>query len=128
MTKSTSFSQFNPVEVIERINIHLLRLEIIKKEKKDEWFKEMRDEGKSVGFWPFKKKVPWDEEELERYWDKGDEEEWFSFPPRYTVWSSWDNTKSRFERIKKFCQLATDEGNRTVNLTVSDALFAYNWE
>lgn len=123
---SGSFSEFNPEEVIERIEVHLKRIQIMKEDAKDEWFKTKREEGKKIGFWFLKKNVPWTEEELEEFWLKGSGE-WYFDSPKYEVWDTWNSTINRFQRILDFCQLATAAGNRTVHLSKEDALFAYNW-
>lgn len=129
MTEKTtgSWSSFDPQEVIERIEVHLKRIEIIREDKKKEWFQEKREEGKTTGFWFFKKTVPWTEEELEKIWKYG-ATDFFLDSPKFALWNTWNQTVNNFERIRDFCQLATDAGNRTVNLSKEDALFAYNWK
>lgn len=124
-----SWSIFVPEEVIERIEVHLKRIEIIKNDAKEEWYKEKREEGNTTGFWFFKETKPWTEEELDEYWASGppNRDAWYYFPPKYRIWDKWDTTINNFERIRDFCQLAIDAGNRTVNLSKEDALFAYNW-
>src|SRR5215217_2240633 len=125
-TTSGSFSQFNPAEVMERIDVHLERINIIREDTKSEWFSENRDKGKSVGFWPFRKTIRWKEEELEKLWKEGDTG-WYWDSPKYDLWDQWNTSVKNFERIRDFCQLAIDAGNKTVNLSKEDALFAYNW-
>jgi len=121
-----SWSSFDPQEVIERVEVHLKRIEILREDKKREWFQEKREKGKTTGFWFFKENVPWTEEELEKLWSHG-YDEWYWHSPKYELWDTWIATINNFERIRDFCQLAIDAGNRTVNLSKEDALFAYNW-
>lgn len=125
-TTSGSWSTFYPQEVIDRISVHLQRIEIGREDKKKEWFDNKREEGKKVGIPFFKKRVDYTKEELQRIWEYGDDE-WYWCSPKYEIWDTWNPTIRNFERIRDFCQLAIDTGNRTVNLSKEDALFAFNW-
>lgn len=123
-----SQSNFIPQEVIDRIDIHLLRIEIMKKEAKDEWLAKTREKGKKEGFIFFKKRVEYTEEELEHLWNNGSEGSWVSETPKYIIWNWLNMVERKFKRIKDFCQLSTDNGNSTVTLSLEDALFAFNWK
>lgn len=123
-----SQSDFIPQEVIDRIDIHLLRIEIMKKEAKDEWLKKKREKGKMEGFPFFKKRVEYTEEELEHLWTYGNEGSWIWDTPKYIIWNWLNEAERKLKRIRDFCQLSTDNGNNKVTLSLEDALFAFNWK
>lgn len=126
---SGSFAEFDPEEVIEKIDGHLKVIFDRRENDKSAWFEKMRKNGKKKGFWFFKKILPWPEEELKRIWKYGfnSDDNWYCGSPKYRIWDKWDETIKTFERLKAFCQLSTDAGNVTVHLSKEDALFAYNW-
>lgn len=124
---SGSFAEFDPEEVIESVDRHLTDIYARREVEKQEWFDKKRKTGKVTGFWLWKKKVPYEQEELEIWWEKGLTGDWYFESPKYRIWDKWDETIRAFERIKAFCQLATDAGNMTFHLSKEDALFAYNW-
>jgi hypothetical protein len=126
---STSFAEFNPEEVIERISFHLKRIEIIKKDNEIKWKDKLRVRQKSVGIWPFKRKVPWTEEEIDHVWIHGfPNKSIFEASAKYYLNGKYEFTISEFKRISDFCQLAIDQGNKAVYLSKEDALFAFNWQ
>lgn len=123
---STSFAEFNPKETIERISFHLKRIEIIKKETKEKWITQRIGRGKYVGFWPFYKWEPLTIEEAEDIWDNGVQNSFYT--PKERAWEKLELQVARFKNISDFCQLAIEQGNKTVYLSKEDALFAFNWQ
>lgn len=121
-----SFAEFDPNEVIKSIDNHLLEIQKIKEKVKNDWMNERRIEGRKVGFL-FKKIVEWTTDELEKFWQFGDQD-WYLASPKYNLWDYWNEIISRFEKIKLFCQLAIAAGNQTVNLSKEDAVFALGWK
>lgn len=125
---SGSFAEFNPETVIDRINYWLSEIESTREKEKKKWFDEKRAEGVTTGFWFFKKNKPWNEDKLLNLWNYGRGDDWYHETPKYKIWEYWNKAINKFERIKKFCELATDAGNSTVMLSKEDALWALDWQ
>lgn len=120
-----SFAEFDPLKVIEHIDSQINRIEALKEEVKSRWFYDNRI--RTVGFWFFKKEIVLSDTKLEKIWN-GSEDDWYFARPKFISWNDYENTIFHLQRIRKFCQLATEAGNKTVKLSKEDALFAYTWE
>jgi hypothetical protein len=122
---SGSFSEFDPQEAVRKIDEHLELLYKTRQDEKDAWFDRNREAVSGILWW--KKNKSYTNDELEEIWN-GSKSDWYFNSPKYRHWDHWYETIKAFNKIKSFCQLATAAGNKTVNLSKEDALFAYNWE